>query len=130
MAVIFLKFRQANKQSKSHSLDGVATSPFSNSFIISDAASEWITDSNCSVQSVPAYAISTPSPPGCSSMNSVTSYTLPLITSQQSASVLCFATSDIGIVFGIVAVVCPWSFKRCQSKGGMVVTCLELCASF
>merc|ERR1719445_109791 len=123
MAVIFLKFRQANKQSKSHSLDGVATSPFSNSFIISDAASEWITDSNCSVQSVPAYAISTPSPPGCSSMNSVTSYTLPLITSQQSSSLLCFATSDIEIIFGIVAVCLSLDFECCRNaKEGWSLT--------
>ena len=44
---------------------------------------------------VPATSTTISPPPGCSGRKSVTSYTTPSMTSQQSSSVSCFRTSDI-----------------------------------
>mmetsp|Transcript_1119 Transcript_1119/g.2448 ORF Transcript_1119/g.2448 Transcript_1119/m.2448 type:complete len:201 (-) Transcript_1119:1013-1615(-) len=51
--------------------------------------------SNSSVASLPAYSVMARLPPGWSGRNSVTSYTMPASTTQQSLSLLCLATSSI-----------------------------------
>lgn len=76
------------------------------------ASSECPMSSNAPVASLPASARSTSAPPGCSSRNSVTLYTLPAITIQQSDSVLCWASSDAVIV---------WAASVILAEGGAVV---------
>jgi hypothetical protein len=46
------------------------------------------------VASLPAAARMTAAPPGWTAMNSVTSYTLPAMMTQQSERLLCFCTSS------------------------------------
>lgn len=53
------------------------------------------TAANASLPSVPARIWIDSAPAGCSSANSVKSYTSPLIATQQSSSLLCFSNSSM-----------------------------------
>ena len=73
-----------------------STTPMQNFSRRAQAFLLWMA-SKSAVASSPATITMESAPPGCSLLYSVESYTFPFTTNHESCSVVCFATSDMGM---------------------------------